>query len=341
MIQMSSDMIAGGVLEKTSKASAIMAMTQNVKRKSGLQAPTMRLTGHSGEIFSVEFSPDGRHLASASYDKTIFLWNVYGDCENFCYFRGHTNAVLEVHWTPDQTKLVTCSADKTVAVWDVEEGKRIKKFTGHTAVVNSCRVNRRGSPLVVSAADDGTTKVWDLRTRKCVVTFEHQYQVLAASFDDTSERIFSCSLDSTIRVYNMTRREEQESLTGHADSITGLDVSNDGNFLLTNSMDHSVRLWDIRPFVASETRCVSMLTGATHNFEKNLLRVKWSPDDKLCSAGSADRMVNIWDMHEYKVMYKLSGHSGSVNDVCFHPKEPIIASGSSDKTIFLGELDDL
>lgn len=38
------------------------------------------------------------------------------------------------------------------------------------------------------------------------------------------------------------------------------------------------------------------------------------------------------------VLYKLPGHSGSVNEVAFHPKEPIVGSGSSEKTIFLGEL---
>lgn len=49
-------------------------------------------------------------------------------------------------------------------------------------------------------------------------------------------------------------------------------------------------------------------------------------------------MVNIWDASSRKLLYKLPGHNGSVNDVAFHPKEPIVASASSDKNIFLGEL---
>lgn len=50
------------------------------------------------------------------------------------------------------------------------------------------------------------------------------------------------------------------------------------------------------------------------------------------------RLQNIWDVNTRRLMYKLPGHLGSVNDVVFHPKEAIVGSCSSDKTIYLGEL---
>jgi len=56
---------------------------------------------------------------------------------------------------------------------------------------------------------------------------------------------------------------------------------------------------------------------------KNLLRCAWSPDGSKVSAGSADRYVYIWDANTRRILYKLPGHNGSVNDVDFHPKEPI------------------
>jgi len=56
------------------------------------------------------------------------------------------------------------------------------------------------------------------------------------------------------------------------------------------------------------------------------------------TAGSADRMVYVWNATTRQIEYKLPGHLGSVNDAVFHPKEPIVASASSDKQIYLGEL---
>lgn len=56
------------------------------------------------------------------------------------------------------------------------------------------------------------------------------------------------------------------------------------------------------------------------------------------TAGSGDRMVYIWDAATRRLLYKLPGHSGSVNEAVFHPSEPIVASAGSDKQIYLGEL---
>jgi len=127
------------------------------------------------------------------------------------------------------------------------------------------------------------------------------------------------------------------ALRGHTDTITGMRLSPDGSYLLTNAMDNSVRIWDIRPYVPVQ-RCVKIFQGVQHNFEKNLLKCSWSPDGSKISAGSADRFVYVWDTTTRNLLYKLPGHHGSVNEVDFHPTEPIIASGSSDRNIFLGEI---
>lgn len=56
---------------------------------------------------------------------------------------------------------------------------------------------------------------------------------------------------------------------------------------------------------------------------KNLLKCAWSPDGSKVSSGSSDRFHYIWDTTSRRILYKLPGHNGSVNDIDFHPKEPI------------------
>ncbi|KAF4742393.1 U5 small nuclear ribonucleoprotein, partial [Perkinsus olseni] len=333
-------------LAVSGEAGGVLAKPLEANRRSKLQAPTMLLTGHEAEVFCCDFSADGANLASGGFDKNILVWKVYGDCDNWCILKGHENAVLEVHWSlTEQNKIVSCSADKSVALWDVEEGKRIKKLRGHGAVVNSCQVTRRGVPLVVSGGDDGSIKLWDLRVRRCVQTRDHQYQVLSVTFDDTATRIFAGTLDNQILSMDIRKMDAEQNVIElgpeHDDSITGLAVSNDGNFLLGNSMDKSVKLWDIRPFVAHDSqRLMHHFTrGVQHDSERNLLRVRWSPDDQYFTTGNAKRVVNVWDVRSREILYSLPGHTGSVNEVCFHPSESyVIASASSDRTIYLGEL---
>ena len=56
--------------------------------------------------------------------------------------QGHANAVLEAHWSEDMQHIYSCSADKSVAMWDAETGQRVKKMSGHMAIVNSMNVLR-------------------------------------------------------------------------------------------------------------------------------------------------------------------------------------------------------
>jgi len=117
------------------------------------------LTHTKGEVLSARFSPTGGTLASASFDRLIYLWNVYGDCENFAVMKGHSSAIMEIHYSTDGSMLFSASTDKTGAVWDCEVGERVKKLKGHTSFVNTCCPSRRGVQHLATGSDDGTIKV--------------------------------------------------------------------------------------------------------------------------------------------------------------------------------------
>ncbi|KMZ74558.1 putative WD-repeat protein [Zostera marina] len=306
-------------------------------RTSSLESPIMLLTGHQSGIYTMKFNPAGTVIASGSHDRDIFLWYIHGECKNYMVLRGHKNAVLDVQWNTDGTQIISTSADKTLRAWDVDTGKQVKKMVEHAEPVNSCCPSRRGPPLVVSGSDDGTAKLWDLRQRGSVQTVTENYQVTAVCFSDASDKIYSAGIDNDVKVWDLRRNEKIITLQGHSDMMTGMQLSPDGSYLLTNSMDSTLRIWDMRPY-APQNRCVKIFAGHQHNFEKNLLKCAWSPDGSKITAGSADRMVYIWDTTSRRILYKLPGHNGSVNETVFHPTEPIIASCSSDKQIYLGEI---
>jgi Prp8 binding protein len=266
------------------------------------------------------------------------LWRVYGECENIDVLKGHEQAVLDLAWSPQGDQVYTASADKTGAVWDVEVGKRTKRLRDHTSYVNSICSGRGGTPVVITGSDDCTTMLWDLRSRGAKVVLESEFQVLGVALSDDGNQVFSAGIDNEIKVWDVRNSSVLYSLSGHSDSVTAVRLSPDGCSLLSTSMDNTVRIWDIRPFVSNHTRLINLYEGATHDFQKNLLKCSWSPDGNRISCGSADRFVNIWDVHSRRLLYKLPGHSGSVNEVDFHPTEPIIVSCSDDKKIFLGEV---
>ncbi|KAJ6663861.1 hypothetical protein lerEdw1_009941 [Lerista edwardsae] len=254
-------------------------------RCSSLQAPIMLLSGHEGEVYCCKFHPNGATLASAGFDRLILLWNVYGDCDNYATLKGHSGAVMELHYNTDgsfqhciravfsSSMLFSASTDKTVAVWDSETGERVKRLKGHTSFVNSCYPARRGPQLVCTGSDDGTVKLWDIRKKAAVQTFQNTYQVLAVTFNDTSDQIISGGIDNDIKVsglslgtrtcarncvrvdlnqdllnlctcvylkvWDLRQNKLTYTMRGHADSVTGLSLSSEGSYLLSNAMDNT------------------------------------------------------------------------------------------------------
>ena len=178
--------------------------------------------------------------------------------------------------------------------------------------------------------------------RNAVHTLQNMYQLTAVTFNDTAEQVIAAGIDNDIKVWDLRDASVGPAyrMHGHGDTITGLALSPDGNFVLSNSMDCSgesvslishlaaaARVWDIRPF-APEQRGTNVFYGHTHNFEKNLLRCEWSADSSRVTCGSADRYVYVWNAQTGKIIYKLPGHQGSVNETAFHPIEPIRESCS-------------
>lgn len=332
----------GALMEYEVKSGQLIASKkQEVRRTSSLQAPTMCLTGHEKAIYSISLDPSGQHLASAGFDRNIFLWDVYGDCANYNVLVGHKNAVLEVQWASNSNHIMTCSADKTVSVWDSNKGVRLRKFMDHTGIVNSVSVAKKNPFLFASGSDDNTVKIWDSRCKWAVQSLEHEFQVTAVALSEDGESVFSGGIDNLIRRWDLKASEEGKTdleLEGHLDTITGLAISPDGSHILSNAMDSTLRKWDVRPYAATGSRCVMMYEGVHHGAEKGLLRASWAPDGESVACGSADRIVHIWDASSGKQTYYLPGHKGAVNEVLFHEKEPIVISCSSDKTIYIGEL---
>lgn len=217
--------------------------------------------------------------------------------------------------------------------WDTCNFTKIRTYRGHENNVNSIDVL---GDRVVTGSDDCTVKIWDNRSQKYSSSFKLGYQVTSVAQVD--QAIFFAGVDNTIRSINLRTNTLELLLVGHADIVTSIALPKQPNgYLLSNAMDGAVMVWDVKPFSELETRMVRCYVGATHNFEKNLLKCCWSSDNSLISAGSADRTVNVWDVKSGDMKHRLGGHKGSVNETSINGN--LIASCSSDKTIIVGKIE--
>ena len=118
------------------------------------------MSGHIDRVNHVSFSPDGKYLATASWDGTAKVWEIpSGDEINT--LSGHSGIVWEVIFSPDGNRLVTSSLDNTVKVWDFVTGQELLTLTGHKAGTTGLAFSPDGRHLAVGGGD-GTVRIYVL-----------------------------------------------------------------------------------------------------------------------------------------------------------------------------------
>ncbi|GMY22460.1 notchless protein homolog [Fagus crenata] len=120
--------------------------------------PKTRMTGHQQLVNHVYFSPDGQWVASASFDKSVKLWN--GSTGQFvAAFRGHVGPVYQISWSADSRLLLSGSKDSTLKVWDIRTQKLKQDLPGHADEVYAVDWSPDGEK-VASGGKDRVLKLW-------------------------------------------------------------------------------------------------------------------------------------------------------------------------------------
>jgi len=136
--------------------------------------PIMSLVGHWDEVPSIQYSPNGKYIASGSYDETVRIWDVSNGGMEIARFSGHLAGINSVSYSPDGHRVASCSNDGTMRIWDTsdavlpDDGTRLETMS--TVAVIKVEKNEIACDQVLYSADgkmiatgaSDVIKIWDV-----------------------------------------------------------------------------------------------------------------------------------------------------------------------------------
>jgi thioredoxin len=295
-----------------------------IKKKSSKKKPLLRsiVSSHANWIYSVAWSPDGRHVLTGCGDNTITIWDVV-NFNSVRTLQGHSNPVSSVTWSPDGRQMLTGSDDMTAKIWDAATGNLIKTLRGHTNYIHSVS----WSPdccQVLTGSYDTTAKVWNADTGEEIMTLEGSSAMFSVSWSPDGRRVITGNGDATVNIWDVASGKEVRTLQGHSNSVSSVAWSPDGRQILTGSADKIAIIWDSE----TGTEIISL-----KGHDNGISSVDWSPDGRHALTGSSDKTAKLWDSATGREIMTLIGHTSSINSVSWSPDGTQIITASGDTTI--------
>jgi WD40 repeat protein len=308
-------------------------------------AERLALRGHTDGVNAAAFSPNGRMLATASWDKTIKLWDAATGTE-LTTLRGHAHQVACVAFSPDGARLASgggayLAAGGEVKLWDISSRKAVADLKGLNGRVMAVAFSPNGEVLA-AGGQDPVVKLWDSQGRQELGTLRHGGGVLCLAFSADSKTLAVGAAGpgyrpwepSEIALWEVADRKKLGTLRGHRAMVQGLAFLADGKTLLSASFDGTMKTWDV-------ARQKELASRADRS--QTLYSLALSPNGRLLAAAGASRdsgEVKLWDVARLEPVATVRGHTGVALGVAFSPDSRTLATASADRSARLWTLTD-
>ncbi|KAL6927696.1 hypothetical protein ACO0SA_004319 [Hanseniaspora valbyensis] len=212
---------------------------------------TTTLVGHSGPVYSLDFTPCGKFLVSSSYDNTIKIWSLQLGGLPLVSYKSHSAPVWDVAVNPNGFYFASGSMDMTVRVWSFDHIYSLRLLVGHSSDVSCVEWHSKNGKYLFSGSLDKSVRMWDISDGSCVRIFVNSNIITSGvtslkCSNDGMLLIIGCE-DGSLSVWDIKSCKVLKIMKGHGKSaIYSLSLDYDDEILMSSGGDNSVRVWDLK-----------------------------------------------------------------------------------------------
>jgi len=309
---------------------------------------------HSSAVTSIKISPDQTKFATCTSDSRINIFDI-STGKLISTLIGHTKGISDIEFSPINSNiLASCSDDLTIRLWSISKQKCIKILKKHTYHITTIKFTTKGNILISGAADE-TITIWDINSGKTLKTLAaHSDPVLSLCLTPDNTIIVSASYDGLMRLFDLETGQCLKTLTYNSTShgtatastndvlnfpISNVEISPNGKYILSSSLDGLIRLWDymdnkvIKTYMGIDGQPIS---------EKFICGTKFvtkTVEPKIVSGSDSSGML-VWDVNSKQVVYRFKQTDAPVFEVDIADEGKLLVSCSEDGRVCVFDLDE-
>ncbi len=206
----------------------------------------VEIPAHRDIIYTLAFSPDGKTLASAGYDRVIKLWNIAKIDTPLHTLQDHSDTIYSVAFSPNGKLLASGSADRAVKVWDAANGKRLYTLSDPTDWVYAVAWSPDGTTLAAGGVDK-SIRTWHATATEGKLlnsVFAHPKAVTQLQYASDGKTLVSAGEDAVVKLWDSAKMVERKVFPKQSEFIHALALRPDGKQLAVGRFDGTGILFD-------------------------------------------------------------------------------------------------